>query len=295
MNSLIKIYDIIPDGFSPQVEVAAVYVNVDERILLLQLADHKQEKGSWGVPAGKLEEHEVPLHAAKRELFEETGIDTDLQDFQALGTLYIRKPGLDYVYHLFHLDLNAMPLLSLSAEHCSHIWASREEAHSLPLMNGAGYALDTYYQKISKKKKRTGANVNVYLILRQHDEILLSLRKNTGYCDDYYGLVAGHVEDGESATAAMIREAYEEAGIHMQPSSLKVVHIMHRQTNRLNIDIFFECHEWLGDIINRETDKCRALAFFSVRRLPVNLIDYIGNALQAIANDHFYSEQGWPT
>lgn len=295
MNSNTNVYDKIPNGFSPQLEVAAVYVNAHGKILLLQLADHKHEKGTWGVPAGKLEAHEEPLHAAKRELFEETGINAELQDFQTLGALYIRKPGLDYSYHLFSLPLNVVPLLSLSGEHCSHVWASREEAHSLPLMNGAAHALDRYFQKTSKKRKRTGASVNVYLVLHKQDEILLSLRKNTGYCDDYYGLVAGHVEDDESATAAMIREAYEEAGIHIQPSNLKVVHVMHRQTNRLNVDIFFECREWQGDIVNHETNKCGALIFFSVKQLPANVIDYIGDALQAIANDNFYSEQGWQT
>jgi len=295
MSSDTKVYDKIPNGFSPQVEVAAIYVNVDGKILLLQLADHKHEKGAWGVPAGKLEKHEEPLQGAKRELFEETGINIELQDLQTLGALYIRKPGLDYTYHLFSLTLNVMPILSLSAEHCSHVWASREQALSLPLMNGAGHALDTYYQKTSKKSTRTGAIVNVYLVLRKQSEILLSLRKNTGYCDDYYGLVAGHVEDGESATTAMIREAYEEAGIRIQSSSLKVVHVMHRQTNRLNVDIFFECCEWQGEVINLEFEKCGALDFFSIKQLPHNVIDYIGNALQAISNGNFYSEQGWQT
>lgn len=147
MSSNTEVYDKIPNGFSPQLEVAAIYVNVDGKILLLQLADHKHEKGAWGVPAGKLEKHEEPLHAAKRELFEETGIEAELQDFQTLGVLYIRKPGFDYIYHLFSLPLNVMPLLLLSAEHCSHRWVSREEAHSLSLMNGAAHALDTYYQR----------------------------------------------------------------------------------------------------------------------------------------------------
>ncbi len=153
MNSNTNVYDKIPNGFSPQVEVAAIYVNVDGKILLLQLADHKHEKGAWGVPAGKLEAYEEPLHAAKRELFEETGIHAELQDLQTLGALYIRKPGLDYIYHLFNLPLKVMPWLSLSTEHCSHVWASREEAHSLPLMNGAGHALDTYYQMVTSSRK----------------------------------------------------------------------------------------------------------------------------------------------
>lgn len=147
MNSNINVYYKKPEQFSPKVEVAAIYVNVNGKILLLQLANHKNEKGSWGVPAGKLEAHEEPLHAAKRELFEETGINIESDNaFQSLGALYIRKPELDYVYHLFGIRLDATPSLTLSDEHCLHVWVSRDEAEALPLMNGAKQALDAYYQ-----------------------------------------------------------------------------------------------------------------------------------------------------
>lgn len=142
----------MPDDFAATIEVAAIYVNVRGKILLLQLADQKTEKGTWGVPAGKLEDREKPIQAAKRELFEETGIQIESTDpFQPLGALYIRKPELDYVYHLFGIQLNTMPVLTLSGEHCAHIWVSRKEAETLPLMNGAKQALNTYYQIIDKK------------------------------------------------------------------------------------------------------------------------------------------------
>lgn len=296
MKSNIKIFENMPDDFSAQVEVAAIYVNVNDKILLLQLSDQKMEKGLWGVPAGKLESHEEPLQAAKRELFEETGLRIDPIDrFHALGALYIRKPELDYVYHLFGVQLDTMPALALSAEHRSHAWVSREEAKTFPLVNGAKQALDTYYRRIKKKGIRTGASVNVYLVLRKESDILLSLRENTGYFDGHYGLIAGHVEDSESATTAMIREAYEESGIRIQSSCLKIVHVMHRQTNRFNIDLFFECHEWKGNIVNREHEKCAALTFFPIKQLPANTIDYIRDALQAISSRNFYSEYGWRT
>src|ERR1700722_19388156 len=135
-----------------------------QRIFLLlsrlQLADHKTEKGAWGVPADKLESREEPLQAAKRELFKETGIRIEPIDrLQALGALYIHKPELDYVYHLFSIQLDTMPALALSAEHCSYAWVSREESAAFPLMNGGKQALDTYYQRISKKRAEQ-ASVN---------------------------------------------------------------------------------------------------------------------------------------
>ena len=99
-----------------------------------------------------------------------------------------------------------------------------------------------------QEKKRTAAIVSTYLILRKEDQVLCLLRKNTGYMDGYYGLIAGHIEENESATEGMIREAYEEAGIHVQEDNLKVVHILHRKSERLNIDIYFECSKWDGAV-----------------------------------------------
>lgn len=142
-------------------------------------------------------------------------------------------------------------------------------------------------------KKRSGATVNTYLLLRQEEQVLLSLRKNTGYFDEFYGLVSGHVEDGESASSAIIREAKEEANLIIHPEQLKVVHVMHRNTNRFNIDIFFECMSWEGKLTNLEPGKCAALNFFSLRHLPENLIPYIGQALRAVIQGVVYSEEGW--
>ena len=141
--------------------------------------------------------------------------------------------------------------------------------------------------------KRAGANVNAYLVLRQDEKILFLLRQNTGYFDDHYGLVSGHVEEDESATDGMIREAYEEAGIRIRPEHLKVVHIMHRQTERLNVDIFFDCARWEGEIKNVEPEKCVALEYFSLDALPDNIVDYVLEALTAISKKTFYSEKGW--
>ena len=146
----------------------------------------------------------------------------------------------------------------------------------------------------SNAAKRTGNTIlAAYLILKQDDQICLLLRKNTGYCDGQYGLIAGHVEDGESATAAMIREAEEEAGIKLAISQLKVVHIIHRRTNRLGMDIFFECTSWTGPVKNMEPDKCEKLDFFPLSRLPQNTIGHIVDVLQAVSRNEFYSEAGW--
>ncbi|HEX2579912.1 MAG TPA: NUDIX domain-containing protein [Rhabdochlamydiaceae bacterium] len=145
--------------------------------------------------------------------------------------------------------------------------------------------------QIATSKKMT--YVCAYLILRKNNHVLLLLRQNTGYCDGQYGLVSGHVEDGEGATSGMIREAKEEASIELLPAQLKVVHIVHRYSNRQNIDIFFECTSWSGEIKNQEPAKCGGLEFFPVDNLPENTIPYIARTLQSAAKKISYSEEGW--
>lgn len=292
MKSSIKIFEKKPDDFNTKVDVAAAYIEVNGKILLLQLSEKKEYSKRWGVPAGKFEQGETPEKALRRELFEETGISLpENNSVHSIGQLYIRKPGIDYVYHAFKVDLKNMPEIILSDEHIAYSWVSIDEAKKLDLLDGAEDALHFYLS--NSKKKRSGASVNAYLVLRKESEVLLHLRKNTGYCDGYYGLVSGHIEDEEPATAALIREAQEEAGIQLDPSHLRVAHVMHRKTNRLNIDIFFECNYWQGNIVNKEPEKCASLDFCPIDNLPSNTIDYIKDALQAISANKFYSEAGW--
>lgn len=143
------------------------------------------------------------------------------------------------------------------------------------------------------KKERPKVCLNVYLLLQQNNKILLSLRQNTGYEDNKWSLVAGHCESKEAATQALIREAQEEIGITIDPKELEVSHVMHRQTDRENIDMFISCKKWNGSIANIEPEKCGELEFFELDKLPENTIPYIKDALIHIKNGKLYSEQGW--
>src|SRR5262249_17615313 len=135
--------------------------------------------------------------------------------------------------------------------------------------------------------------VSAYLILRRGDEVLLLKRQNTGYRDGDYGVVSGHVEEGEPATRAIVREAMEEAGNEIYPGGLRGAHIMHCKTNRTDIAIFFECRTWKGEVKNLEPEKCTDLSFFPLQALPMNTIEQVAAALHAISQDNFYSESGW--
>lgn len=138
-------------NFQPKMEASACYLEVDNQILLIQQEKGGTDEGQWGVPAGKLELNETPEMAAKRELFEETGIQL-LSPAQIiyLTTLYIRKPDLDYIYYMFRVPLNKKPSIKLSVEHSDYRWVSRDDLRKLPLRPGVKEALQ-YYRKILVK------------------------------------------------------------------------------------------------------------------------------------------------
>jgi phosphatase NudJ len=142
---LFEIHHQAPEDFCPQVHVAACYLEIDRKILLLQCREGKSESGKWGVPAGKVEPNESALEAAQRELFEETGIAIRSPgEMSYVHTLYIRKPEIDYVYHLFGVELGSCPEVCLSHEHQGYHWASCEDLETMPLMAAAREAVECY-------------------------------------------------------------------------------------------------------------------------------------------------------
>src|SRR3989339_1645329 len=113
-KNFVEVYEQKPEDFFLQVETVACYLEVGGLLLLLENSLEKSESGTFGVPAGKLELGETLEEGAKRELWEETGITAPLV---FLGTLYIRKPGFSYSYHLFKALLDEIPEVNLSSEH----------------------------------------------------------------------------------------------------------------------------------------------------------------------------------
>jgi len=137
------------------------------------------------------------------------------------------------------------------------------------------------------------AYVSVHVILQRADEILFHLRENTGFMDDHWALVSGHIEGGESARAAAVREALEEAGIVIQPADLELVHVTHSLNRREYIAFWMRCRTWTGEICNREPHRCGGLAFYPRDDLPTPIIPFVKSTLDVIDEGKIYSEIGF--
>jgi len=121
----------------------------------------------------------------------------------------------------------------------------------------------------------------VYLVLIEDGRILMARRTNTGYGDGMYSLVAGHVEAGETLTAALIREAREEAGLVLDAADLTLAHTLHRPADG-RLDFFFTARNREGTIEIREPDKCDDLSWFQIDELPATTLPYIRWAIEQI-------------
>lgn len=138
--------------------------------------------------------------------------------------------------------------------------------------------------------------VAVFLVLLKDNQILLSQRKNTGYHDGEYSVVAGHVEAGETFTQAVRREAKEEVGLILKLKKLAVAHVQHRKSEAdqsERVDVYFVAREWRGEIKNQEPHKCSQLKWFDLKKLPDNMVPCVRAAIGNIIKQQTYSEFGW--
>ncbi len=121
--------------------------------------------------------------------------------------------------------------------------------------------------------------VDVHLVIRrggpEGEEVLLARRAGTGYADGLWHLPSGHVEDGEDVRSAVLREAYEEVGLQLEPSDVRMALVMqHRGPGGApRTGWFFETSAG-GTPVNREPDKCDALAWYPLSALPDGMVAY---------------------
>ncbi|NKY29094.1 NUDIX hydrolase [Nocardia gamkensis] len=138
--------------------------------------------------------------------------------------------------------------------------------------------------------------VDVHVLLLRDTELLLSRRRSADEFDGLWHLPAGKLEAGESALAAVVREASEEVGVLIDPADLRHVHSAHVvDTGReARIGLFFETRRWAGEPVNREPDKSYELRWFPLAKLPEDLIPYPAAGIRGYLTGETYSQRGWP-
>lgn len=120
-------------------------------------------------------------------------------------------------------------------------------------------------------------------------EVLLQLRRGTGFMDGRWAHgAAGHVELGESAPQAAVREAVEELGVTVDAAALAHVATLHRtvalhQPSEERIDLFTATRTWSGEPTVREREKTAGLRWWPLGALPDDVVPHERQALDVLA------------
>lgn len=122
-------------------------------------------------------------------------------------------------------------------------------------------------------------------------EVLLHIRKNSGYMDGKYDASAsGHLEPGETLEECAIRETVEEIGISLQPEELKFGLLCHN-TEENYIKVFFTADLPKGQTPQVcEPDKSAGLQWFRLDRLPENIAPFLIEVLECIQHGIYYDD-----
>ncbi|MCX6742571.1 MAG: NUDIX hydrolase [Candidatus Pacearchaeota archaeon] len=135
-----------PKDFNPRFEIVSCFVEFSGEIVLLLRQDHKPEGNTWGVPAGKLEEKDL-TQAVLREIREETSQIIDPKKISYFQAVYVRYPTYDFVYHIFHTNLEQKPEIRINPkEHKEYKLVSPQVALTMPLIQDLDACIELFYK-----------------------------------------------------------------------------------------------------------------------------------------------------
>ena len=123
----------------------------------------------------------------------------------------------------------------------------------------------------------------VYLIIKNEEgKILLQRRQGSKLWPGFLALPAGHIDEGENAIDAVIREAREELNIEISEDDIIDSFVVNRRNKSLKpyFDVYFEISSYRGNITINEPEKCSELKWCDINNLPYDMIDFEVEAIE---------------
>jgi len=136
-----------PADFNSKFDIVSCFLERDGKFLILQIADHKDQCGTWGAPAGKANEGEDLVDATIRELFEESGVLIKKENLKYWGVTFVRYPKYDYNYYMYFAKCPAGVEIKINPkEHKSFKWVTPKEALEMNLMRDEDMSVKLFYK-----------------------------------------------------------------------------------------------------------------------------------------------------
>ncbi|MFC8852471.1 NUDIX domain-containing protein [Streptomyces sp. NPDC057144] len=306
----------LPLQVGPEMANASALIYNDRGEYLLHLRDYLPgkiwEPGMWSLLGGGQEPQDATLeHTVRRELAEETGLE--LADLSPFGTEYAsHDDGTTVAIAIYAGRWNGDPRKLHLTEGVMLAWFAPDDLHRLriadttsDLVRRHAASLPAAQSKPEPVEERLASPhgtvpniIGVHLYLERPDgTVLLGLRHpDSAFAPSTWHVLAGHCEQ-ENAIDCLIREAREEAGLHIDRKDVELVHVVHhigQPRNPPRMGLFFRARTWSGEPVLSEPDKCTQWKFWDPTALPDNLVPYTRLAIAKIQDGELYSETGWP-
>ncbi|MFE6977131.1 NUDIX domain-containing protein [Streptomyces sp. NPDC057682] len=281
---------------------------------LLHLRDANKpdiwEPGCWSLLGGGREPQDrTLLDTVVRELSEEAGLTVaDLEPYaveNVLGTNKTRVP-----ISVFTGRWNGDPARLPLTEGVMLAWVHPEKFPYMTMPASTRELLERHAAEHSPAPAGEPAGtapagsppgtvpnvVGVHLYLEHDGQVLLGLRHpNSAYPGGSWHVPAAHCE-AEAATACLVRGAYEEAGLVIDPADVDLVHTVHMReqpTDPPQIQLYFRARRWEGTPQLREPDKCVRWEWRNAKDLPEPIVPCTRAAIDGIRAGRSYTELGW--
>lgn len=278
---------------------AAVVLNNRSTVLLTR----RRDSGKWSTPEGIIEPGEDPADAAVRVVYEETGmrvIPERISGIYGGPELLDQPPGGNHVAvicivfvcrpvdgeswadsgaegDILYCAPDALPsgLLPNVHTHISDALSGQAECifHYTP---GGAYFVPGYMPAVRAKighdlLQIVGAGA---VVINEKSEVLLMQRTDTG-C---WATPTGKIEPGEEPAETVIREVYEETGVHVLPERITGVYggpellYQYPRGDRVAlIAIIFRCRP-VGGAPRPDHRESAGAGYFALDALPEHLL-----------------------
>ncbi|MCQ4200287.1 NUDIX domain-containing protein [Streptomyces coelicoflavus] len=306
----------LPLQAEPETANASALIYNDRGEYLLHLRDYFPgqiwEPGMWSLLGGGREPQDATLeHTVRRELAEEAGLD--LADLSPFATEYAsHDDGTTVPITVYAGRWNGDPRELHLTEGVMLAWFAPDNLHRLriadttsDLVRRHAASLPPMQSEPAPEEQRPASPhgtvpniIGVHLYLERPDgTVLLGLRHpDSAFAPSTWHVLAGHCEQ-ENAIDCLIREAMEEAGLHIERQDVELVHVVHhidKPGSPPRMGLFFRARTWGGEPVLREPDRCTQWKFWDPAALPDDLVPYTRLAITKIRNGELYSETGWP-